>query len=119
VLFRSLTERLRATDSVGRVGGEEFGLILRDATPITAFEVVDELRQRIARCELAYGEATIHITASFGIAQWPDHGRHADELFRVADRCLYRSKRTGRNRIVRADSEIDPDSGDLARGSIG
>ncbi|HTN32602.1 MAG TPA: diguanylate cyclase, partial [Marinobacter sp.] len=103
-----LTERLRATDSVGRLGGEEFGLILRDVKPAAAFELVDELRKRIAQCELAYGEATIRITASFGIAQWPDHGRQADELFRAADRCLYRSKRTGRNRIVRAGGKADP-----------
>lgn len=98
-----LTERLRATDFVGRLGGEEFGLILRDAKPSDAFELMDELRQRIAGRELAYGEANIRVTASFGIAQWPEHGREAEGLFRMADHGLYRGKRAGRNCIVGAD----------------
>lgn len=114
-----LTERLRATDSVGRLGGEEFGLILRDVKSSAAFELVDDLRQRIARSELAYGTATIRMTASFGIAQWPDHGRDAEELFRVADHRLYCSKRTGRNRIVNAGGETGLESADLAPVSMG
>ncbi len=99
-LGQCLLERLRMTDSVGRLGGEEFGLILRDVRPADAFELMDALRQRIADSELVYGESRIRVTASFGIAQWPDHGRQAEELFRVADRCLYSGKRAGRNRVA-------------------
>lgn len=101
-ISRRLTERLRTTDSVGRLGGEEFGLILRDVKPDGAFELMDELRQRIADSELQYGEAVINVTASFGIAHYPDHGREAETLFRTADRCLFSSKRAGRNTVVRA-----------------
>lgn len=101
-LGHCLTERLRSTDFVARLGGEEFGLILRDVKPADAFELMDELRQRIAERKLAYGEADIRVTASFGIAQWPDHGRDAGSLFRVADRCLYSGKRAGRNRVAGA-----------------
>lgn len=101
-ISRCLTERLRSTDFVGRLGGEEFGLILRDVKPGDAFELMDELRQRIADHKLSYGEAVIRVTASFGIAQWPDHGRDAENLFRVADRCLYKGKRAGRNRVAGA-----------------
>lgn len=103
-ISRCLTERLRGTDFVGRLGGEEFGLILRDVKPADAFELMDELRQRISGSELAYGEARIRVTASFGIAQWPDHGRQAESLMRVADRCLYSGKRAGRNRVAGAGS---------------
>lgn len=99
-LGQCMLERLRMTDSVGRLGGEEFGLILRDVRPADAFELMDALRQRIADSELVYGESRIRVTASFGIAQWPDHGREAGELFRVADRCLYSGKRAGRNRVA-------------------
>lgn len=98
-----LTERLRATDSVGRLGGEEFGLILRDVKPAVAFELMDELRQRIAERDLTYGEAHIRVTASFGIAQWPADGRDARTLFCMADRGLYSGKRSGRNCIARPD----------------
>lgn len=99
---RCLRERLRSTDFVGRLGGEEFGLILRDVKSPDAFELMDELRQRIAEHELPYGDARIRVTASFGIAHWPDHGREAEGLFRVADRWLYSGKRAGRNRVVGA-----------------
>lgn len=97
-----LTERLRATDSVGRLGGEEFGLILRDVRPDDAFELMEELRERIATTALRYGDANIRLTASFGIAHFPDHGRSAEMLYRIADRCLYAGKQAGRNTVVRA-----------------
>ncbi|WP_336367685.1 GGDEF domain-containing protein [Marinobacter sp. C2H3] len=96
---RCLSDRLRATDSVGRLGGEEFGLILRDVQPAVAFELTDELRQRIAGQDLRYGDVDIRVTASFGIAHWPEHGRDAATLFRVADRCLYAGKHEGRNQV--------------------
>jgi diguanylate cyclase (GGDEF)-like protein len=70
--------------------------------PADAFVLMDELRQRISDRELPYGDARIRVTASFGIAQWPDHGREAESLFRVADRWLYSGKRAGRNRVVGA-----------------
>lgn len=101
-LGKLLTERLRKTDSVGRLGGEEFGLILRDVKPEDSFELMEELRQRIADTEVSYGEAAIHLTASFGIAHFPEHGLSADSLYRVADVCLYAGKRAGRNKVIPA-----------------
>ena len=114
-----LTERLRTTDFVGRLGGEEFGLILRDAKPGDAFELMDELRERIARRELKYGEAGIRVTASFGIAQWPEHGREAETLFCVADRCLYSGKRAGRNRVAPAGAGQPPKTAGSMAGGLG
>ena len=116
---RLLTERLRGTDFVGRLGGEEFGLILRDVQPADAYELTEELRRRIANEALRYGDATIRITASFGIAQWPEHGREAQALFRVADRCLYSGKRAGRNRVAPASQESAAHQGDLLAGGVG
>ncbi|WP_417565279.1 GGDEF domain-containing protein [Marinobacter sp.] len=116
---RCLTARLRGTDFVGRLGGEEFGLILRDVKSADAFELMDELRQRIAEQELAYGEARIRVTASFGIAQWPEHGQQAETLFRVADRCLYSGKRAGRNRVARAGANQNPRQLEILAGEAG
>ena len=99
---KQLTERLRITDAVGRLGGEEFGLILRDVKLEDSFQLMDELRQRIADSELPYGDALIRVTASFGIAHYPDHAIDAETLFRIADRCLFSSKRSGSNRVARA-----------------
>lgn len=97
-----ISERLRGTDSVGRLGGEEFGLILRDVKPEASYELTEELRARIASSEVPYGDTAIRLTASFGIAHFPDHGRSAEALYRVADRCLYSGKSSGRNTVVRA-----------------
>lgn len=116
---RSLSERLRTTDFVGRLGGEEFGLILRNVKPADAFELMDELRERIASRELRYGEAGIRVTASFGIAQWPEHGRSAETLFCVADRCLYSGKRAGRNRVLPAGQVQGEAGAERLAGGVG
>lgn len=105
---RCLQERLRTTDFVGRLGGEEFGLILRDVRSEAAYELMEELRLRIAGRELSYGDADIQVTASFGMAQWPDDGREAEALFSVADQYLYRGKRAGRNRVASPCAQLSP-----------
>ena len=102
-IAKLLEQRLRETDSVGRLGGEEFGLILRNTSSPDAFHLMDELRGRIADSEVWFGEARITVTASFGIAYWPRDGRHSHQLFRVADRRLYKSKKAGRNTIAESD----------------
>ena len=103
---RLLKENLRKTDFVGRLGGEEFGLILRDVNPDHSFEVVEKLRRQIAETEVEYGDGRIHLTASFGIAHYPEHANSPDSLYRVADRCLYSSKQSGRNAVARADFAV-------------
>lgn len=97
-----LKENLRMTDFVGRLGGEEFGLILRDVKPDDSFELVEKLRLQIAQKEAHYREVAIQLTASFGIAHYPEHADSADALFRLADRCLYSGKQSGRNTVARA-----------------
>lgn len=97
-----LTERLRKSDAVGRLGGEEFGLILRDLKPADAHQLVEELRERIASTEVRYGEGIIRLTASFGVAHFPDDGRSAETLYRAADSFLYAGKQGGRNTVVHA-----------------
>ncbi len=104
-----LAERLRGTDFVGRLGGEEFGLILRDVISPAAFEVVDNLRQRIEDSSVTYDTHEVKLTASFGISYWPQDAGKLNDLYRVADRRLYSSKRAGRNRVVECD-EIPPRS---------
>ena len=96
----SLTLRLRVTDSLGRLGGEEFGLILRNTDLGSATPLVETLRQQIANNALAYGEQRIPLSATFGLAEWPTDGSSASELYRCADQRLYRGKELGRNRLV-------------------
>ena len=114
-----LQERLRVTDFVGRLGGEEFGLILRDVQPEAAYELIEELRQRIANRKLRLGNADMAVTASFGMAQWPEDGRQADTLFSVADQHLYRGKRAGRNQVTSSFDAQSAREKDAAAGGEG
>lgn len=95
-----LSERLRITDSLGRLGGEEFGLVLRNTNRAGAEPLVETLRKQICNRPLQYGKQTIELSATFGIAEWPTDGRTIDELYRCVDQRLYCGKNRGRNQVV-------------------
>ncbi|WP_395502089.1 GGDEF domain-containing protein [Ectopseudomonas mendocina] len=98
-----LQQRLRVTDFLGRLGGEEFGLLLRHTDSAGADPLVEKLRKQIADQPLEYDGAQIPLSATFGLAAWPRDGRSAAELYRTADRRLYSGKQRGRNQLVSAD----------------
>ncbi|MBC9252737.1 diguanylate cyclase [Pseudomonas alcaligenes] len=97
-----LQGRLRSTDSLGRLGGEEFGLLLRSTDSASALALLEDLRQLLCAQPLTYAGATIELSATFGLAEWPRDGQSPDELYRCADRRLYRGKEQGRNRVIGA-----------------
>lgn len=90
-------ELLRASDYVARFGGEEFIVLLSETASSEARTVAEALRSRIAELEVAGLDG--RLTASFGIAAYPDHGVGADELIKAADVALYRAKEAGRDRV--------------------
>lgn len=100
----SLQQRLRSTDLLGRLGGEEFGLLLRDIDGAGAEPLVQQLRVQIAASQVVYAGQTIAVSATFGLAQWPADGLTADELYRCADRRMYQGKMQGRNQLVCSDA---------------
>lgn len=112
----------RAGDVVARYGGEEFVLLLPETGSAGAATVADLLKHAVA------GEAIEHLdspicgilTLSLGVATLlPDSDRMPDELLKAADLALYEAKRTGRNRIVRADEQTLESARLTARGLIG
>jgi diguanylate cyclase (GGDEF)-like protein len=90
-------ELLRGSDYVARFGGEEFIVLLSETGSAEARTVAEALRSRIAELDVAGLDG--RMTASFGVAVYPDHGVGADELIKAADAALYRAKETGRNRV--------------------
>ncbi|WP_156254641.1 sensor domain-containing diguanylate cyclase [Sandarakinorhabdus oryzae] len=97
-LCRSL---LRKDDFFGRIGGEEFGLLLSDTALDDAIEVVERLRTAVTEMAIP-ALPGIRITASFGLAGLdPDIGDNAHWM-KTADALLYRAKRNGRNRCEHA-----------------
>ncbi|MDN3556576.1 sensor domain-containing diguanylate cyclase [Halomonas maura] len=92
-------DSLRPYDLIGRLGGEEFAVMLVDSDPEEAWSVLERLRQAVADNELVLGGETLHFTVSMGMA-FLDPGGDLGEALSRADHALYRAKRAGRNRIV-------------------
>ncbi len=90
---------LREADAIGRMGGEEFAVILPE-TPIEGARMVAErLRQAIQEATIDAGtDEPVHCTTSVGLAQMMEQDSSIDDLLRRADRALYRAKMKGRNR---------------------
>lgn len=99
-ICNSLNQRLRNTDILGRLGGEEFGLLLRNTDSQGAEPLVETLREQLCSQPMRYGTQEIALSATFGLAEWPVDGQTAEELYRCADQRMYRGKETGRNRLI-------------------
>ncbi|MFZ0272465.1 MAG: EAL domain-containing protein [Acidobacteriaceae bacterium] len=101
-----LKSRLRAEDTVARSGGEEFSVVVGDLVSANdATRVVDDLLAALRKPFIA-DQYPIDLTASFGIALYPDHGTEAGALWRSADAAMYRVKRSGGNDYVLVSQEI-------------
>ena len=96
---------LRETDHAGRLGGEEFGIILPQTGIENALIVAERIRTGIEKETGKPGEDIPAFTASFGVAQFNKERTSATLLTQEVDRALYRAKETGRNRVCRAGSE--------------
>jgi diguanylate cyclase (GGDEF)-like protein len=95
-----LQAHVRAGDMACRLGGEEFALVLPDATLDAAQRRAGELQAAIHGLELRHrGRSLDGITASFGIALFPVHASDPDALLLAADRALYEAKAAGRDRV--------------------
>jgi diguanylate cyclase (GGDEF)-like protein len=91
---------LRPYDTVGRMGGEEFLILMPGCNALNAFSQAERLRNVIARDPVQTSDGTVSVTVSMGVSV-AEHGEllNADSLIRTADLALYRAKRSGRNRV--------------------
>ena len=91
---------LHPPEVFGRVGGEEFGLLLPASGPETAEQRAEELRTAIAALSVGFGSGEIKVSASFGIAAASSSGYGLRQLLADADAALYQAKAAGRNRVA-------------------
>ncbi|MGZ5113545.1 MAG: diguanylate cyclase domain-containing protein [Usitatibacter sp.] len=98
---------VRASDTVGRLGGDEFFAILPETSLAGAQGVAAKLGAALAEPYLLDG-GTARLSASVGIAMFPESGSDPEQLQRAADAALYRAKRDGKNRVVVADAAAEP-----------
>jgi diguanylate cyclase (GGDEF)-like protein len=110
-----LKASVREGDTACRFGGEEFALLLPGASLDDGVARAEELRQTIAaELQLTFeGRMLDPVTASFGVAAYPQAGRTLRALARAADEALYVAKAAGRNRVAAASSAT-PDTLDPA-----
>ncbi len=98
---RVLQEGVRDVDVCVRYGGEEIAILMSQTGSVRAAEVAERLRLRIEEGVVRHAGAEIAVTASFGVATYPETARVRDQLFPAADKALYAAKNDGRN-CVRA-----------------
>lgn len=94
-----LRDELRNNDMVGRVGGEEFAVVLSGVGVTEANIFAKRVQKQIAETPLVAGDATISVTVSIGIAVMSVTDASADAALSRSDMALYRAKESGRNRI--------------------
>lgn len=102
---RLISNTLRANDVAGRIGGEEFCVIIPNATLAQAAEIAERIRTRIAAKEILLPKGrTLRITASLGVSSGVVDDRVNFELLQsIADNRLYHAKRSGRNQVCASD----------------
>ena len=95
------TSTLRSTDLVGRLGGEEFIVLLPNTSIDAGRRLADKLRLRLQNAMVEWDGNRIPVTASFGLSSTtPVENRDFDYLYTEADKALYLAKQRGRNRVV-------------------
>ena len=99
-----LHETVRAQDSVARMGGDEFCVLLPDTEVSEALTVAERLRAEIEELVIRYRGETVRVKASLGVASSEQCGLTWQELMDCSDAALYRAKREGKNRVVVASA---------------
>jgi diguanylate cyclase (GGDEF)-like protein/PAS domain S-box-containing protein len=100
-LGKFLRSNIRREDIACRFGGEEFILILPEASLEITRKRAEKLRQGVQDLQVAYRDQPLGpVTVSMGVAVFPDHGPQVEELIRAADAALYSAKEGGRNRVA-------------------
>ena len=101
-LIKTVTDSIRTEDLVGRLGGEEFALVLPETSPDEARILAERLRHRVSRTPFRTEKGDIHITVSIGISEPKDSDTDIVQSLKRSDMALYEAKRQGRNRVVMA-----------------
>ena len=99
---QAISSNIKKTDTVGRWGGEEFGIILPNATTTQSNMIANRIRRTLSELPLfnIEGKTIPKPTISQGIANMPEHTTDPDELVIIADRALYRAKDKGRDQVA-------------------
>ena len=106
-----LSKSIRAEDIVCRFGGEEFVIVLPTADLDASCARAEKIRSKLRQLTVLHqGQSLGMITVSIGVAALPLNGTSPAELLAAADAALYRAKRDGRDRVVKAEPSADTEN---------
>jgi diguanylate cyclase (GGDEF)-like protein len=105
----ALRQELRSGDLCGRLGGEEFAVLLAETDIEDAVAVANRICERIRTMRVTDAESDIRLSMSIGVAAHPDAGSDLEELLLAADNALFAAKDAGRNRASAVQSQV-PDT---------
>jgi diguanylate cyclase (GGDEF)-like protein len=109
-----LQETVRSHDSVARMGGDEFCVLLPESTLEEAVMVAERLREEISDLVIRYRGETVQTRASLGVASSDISGLHWQNLVDDSDAALYQAKRHGKNKVIAAAPwEAEPEGAQL------
>jgi diguanylate cyclase (GGDEF)-like protein len=115
-LGKLLQQHVRGEDIACRYGGEEFALVLPEASLAVARQRAETLRERVQYLHVQHrAQALGAISLSLGVAVFPEHGATHETILHAADEALYRAKRGGHNQVCESSSVEAADHSDLAR----
>lgn len=101
-----LKQHIRVSDIACRYGGEEFTVIMPEASLETVCQRAELLRKGVKNMQVKYNSELLGIiTVSLGVAVFPQHGSTAQMVLQAADACLYAAKEAGRNRVCATSEE--------------
>jgi len=98
---------LRASDFMGRVGGEEFAIVLPETDLQRALKIAERIRSRVAEIEIPIGQQQVQTTVSIGVAELAFAEKDLQAALNRADQALYRAKEQGRNRVCAKASVVN------------
>ncbi|MCD6282782.1 GGDEF domain-containing protein [bacterium] len=104
-LCKVLNEGLRATEIISRYGGEEFAIIIPQADYDVTLVVGEKIRSLVEEHDFEYNGLKLPVTVSVGVALFPQMAVNRNSLVEMADKALYKAKRSGRNRVCMAAVE--------------
>ncbi len=97
LVAKMLSQTIRFGDITARLGGDEFAVILPETNADGAIEVAKKILNNISSLNLTYDNRNHRVSASIGIALFPEHGENVHDLLAAADLAMYHAKDTGRN----------------------
>lgn len=113
-----LVREVRRTDVVARVGADEFAVLLPETDRAEGLRVAEKLRQTITDLALGLPVGGVRITASIGLAAYPDNAADKHKLSIAVDVAIYKAKRSGKNQVVAIGADDDTTSVIFSQGEM-